>query len=232
MDAFKGFPEGKVRLVPLPAQFFSDLLPGIDSLNELKLAVYVFWRLDHTQGSFRYFRERDIFTDELFVSGLSLGGRSLEDVLRDALASLVKRGMLLEAAAPEDDSQEKWYFLNSPRGRAAVKAILRGEWRSVGQAAPPLPLAAEPPNIFRLYEENIGPVTPLLAEAMAEAEDTYPESWIQDAFRIAVENNKRSWKYIQAILARWQQEGRDARKNRQDSEEARRRYAEWDTSDE
>ena len=61
-------------------------------------------------------------------------------------------------------------------------------------------LDVERPNIFRLYEENIGPLTPLIAEMLRDAEKTYPADWIEEAFKIAVENNVRRWRYIEAIL--------------------------------
>jgi DNA replication protein len=91
-------------------------------------------------------------------------------------------------------------------------------------------LAPEPANIFRLYEENIGPLTPMLAEALREAEREYPPAWLEDAIRIAVKNNKRNWNYIQAILRRWQREGRDERKDRGDAEEIRHKYSDWETN--
>ncbi len=51
----------------------------------------------------------------------------------------------------------------------------------------------------------------------------------EDAFRIAVENNKRNWRYIKAILRRWQEKGRHERQqDRRDTEKDRRRYAEWE----
>ena len=54
---------------------------------------------------------------------------------------------------------------------------------------------------------------------------------LEDAMRIAVERNKRNWRYTAAILKRWQEEGRDERKNRQDTEKDRRRYIEGEYSD-
>jgi DnaD/phage-associated family protein len=65
------------------------------------------------------------------------------------------------------------------------------------------------PNIFKLYEENIGPLTPMLADILRDAEKTYPESWARDAFEIAVKNNHRSWAYVQGVLKKWQENGRD-----------------------
>ena len=82
------------------------------------------------------------------------------------------------------------------------------------------------PIYLSLYEGHIGVLTPMIADALREAEDTYPPSWIEDAFKIAVENNARNWRYVSAILNRWQVEGRDEREDRRDTEKARRRYAE------
>ena len=44
---------------------------------------------------------------------------------------------------------------------------------------------------------------------LLDAEQDYPETWINDAIDIAVEQNKRSWAYCEAILKRWQTDGKD-----------------------
>jgi DNA replication protein len=229
MPLFKGFPEGKVSFTPVPAPFFSDLLPAIDHLGELKLTVYIFWRLERREGVFRYLRRAEIIEDDRFMQGMGETTALAERALNEALDLAVKRGTLLMAILELEDGTENFYFLNSPKGRAAIKAIQRGEWRPSGNAEVPIEVA-EAPNIFRLYEEHIGPLTPLIAEALGEAEDAYPTQWIEDAFRIAVENNKRSWSYISAILRRWQEGGRDEQ-NRQDTEKVRRKYVEGEFSD-
>lgn len=64
-------------------------------------------------------------------------------------------------------------------------------------------------DLYRMYEQNIGPLTPLLADALKDAEQTYPANWIADAMALAVTNNKRNWKYCEAILKRWNTEGKD-----------------------
>jgi DNA replication protein len=66
----------------------------------------------------------------------------------------------------------------------------------------------ERPNIFVLYEQNIGLLTPLIAEELKDAASQYPMEWIEAAFREAVTHNKRKWSYIRAILRRWETEGR------------------------
>ena len=59
-----------------------------------------------------------------------------------------------------------------------------------------------------LYEQNIGMLTPMIADELRDAERHYPAEWIADAFREAVELNKRSWRYVVRILERWRVEGR------------------------
>jgi len=81
------------------------------------------------------------------------------------------------------------------------------------------------PNIFTLYEQNIGPITPLIADELREAELEYPPAWIEDAMRQAVEYSKRNWRYVHGILRRWQAEGRgngvDSRRSEGDDDPAR-----------
>ena len=68
----------------------------------------------------------------------------------------------------------------------------------------------ERPNIFVLYEQNIGLLSPLIADQLRDAAEQYPQEWIEAAFREAVQHNKRKWSYISAILRRWETEGRQA----------------------
>jgi DNA replication protein len=228
MSPFNGFTGDQAGTIPIPAQFFSHLLLDIDSLEELKLSLYIFWRLEHTEGKFRYVRKQDLAVDEHLMGALKNPDGDSHTALETALNKAVQRGTLLEAKIAAGQGQEILYFLNTPGGQAALKAIEHGEWRYSDDPHHPVDLNWHRPNIFRLYENNIGPLTPMIAETLQEAENTYPAHWIEDAMRIAVENNKRSWRYVEAILRRWQEGGRDEREDRRDTEKALRRYKEWE----
>jgi DNA replication protein len=214
-SSFKGFP-ARVRFARIPAPFFSELLPQIDHLGELKVTLYALWFLDKMEGSVRYLRQSDFSSDTRLMQGLE---PDADQTLVEALQRAVGRGALLKAELAGDD----YYFLNSPRGRSAVEALARGDWRPSGDPSQPIALDLERPNIYRLYEENIGPLTPIIADELKEAEQTYSLDWIEDAVRIAVESNVRRWRYIQAILRSRQEEGRDEQ-NRGDTEKDRQRY--------
>jgi DnaD/phage-associated family protein len=92
-------------------------------------------------------------------------------------------------------------------------------------------LEVERPNIFVLYEQNIGLLTPLIAEELRDAEKTYPADWVEEAFRIAVEHNARHWRYVRSILERWATEGKDSDKAGKGPEKDRRRYIEGKYAD-
>jgi len=108
---------------------------------------------------------------------------------------------------------------------AIEHGILRKVKGKLEEAYEPIlgkPSAAIPPreNIFSLYEQNIGMITPMIAEELKEAERLYPEEWIRQAFKEAVMLNKRSWRYISRILEHWASEGKEGGKNRRSSKQS------------
>lgn len=228
---FTGFSVSNDRLIPVPGQFFSELLPMVDNLNELKVILYMFWRFDQMEGHFRYLTREEFAQDERFMHSLHSEFPIALEVLDTALVAAVERGALLSVELETNETPQVYYFLNSPRGRAALQAIHGGEWRPVVPGSLPAETLAAAPNIYRLYEQHYGPLTPMIADALRDAEATYPPSWIEDAMRIAVEHNKRSWRYTAAILKRWQEEGRHGRKDRPGSEKDRRKYVEGEFAD-
>ena len=221
MRFFAGFPDGKVPVVSLPEPLYSQLVPLIDDLDELKVTVIVLWKLSRVQSpAAPWLTATEMHVDRILESALSESIHGpFHAALDRALIRAVERTTLLAwDAVLADGASEKRYFANSPRGRASVAALQRGE-------RPERYTATSRPNIFVLYEQNIGPLTALISEDLADAETMFPEDWIEDAFHEAVVQNKRSWKYIYAILTRWQEEGRDE-VGRRDRETDSRRYTE------
>ncbi len=219
MQGFAGFPAGRQTLVRVPNVFFTELLPQIDDLIELKVTLYCIWLLNHKQGDLRYTRLEELSADRLLMAGLESQNEDALTALERGLELATARGTLLRVTVRQSEVGlvEDWYFLNSERGRAGVERIRRGQLHTVAEPLPDdISLQAERPHIFLLYEQNIGLLQPMLAEELREAERTYPASWIEDAFREAVELNKRSWRYIRRILERWASEGKDDGSDRRD----------------
>jgi DnaD/phage-associated family protein len=131
-------------------------------------------------------------------------------------------------AAPEGEIED-WYFANTPKGRAAVKQIERGELPAEFRAETGAEVTR--PNIFVLYEQNIGLLQPLIADELRQAERDYPAGWIEEAFRVAADANVRRWSYVRAVLERWSTEGRGDGTSQRDSDTDRRRYIEGKYAD-
>lgn len=211
MKGFSGFPAGKQRLTSIPNLFFSELLPAIDDLAELKITLYAFWALAQQEGQVRYLRLTDFLNDTTFIDGLADNRQEASQLLLDGLERAVARGTFLHINIEGADGHMDLYFLNSERGRAAVEGITKGEWRPWPDEEKPITLLVDRPNIFVLYEQNIGALTPLIADELRDAEQTYPPRWIEEAIKIAVENNVRRWRYVLSILERWRLEGKQER---------------------
>jgi DnaD/phage-associated family protein len=158
-----------------------------------------------------------------------------EDALRRGLDAAAERGTLLRldeepasAAGGREGQRQELYFLNTPAGCRAVAAIETGQ-QGLGRLLPPPPEPHEPkPSIFDLYEQNIGPLTPMIAEYLKDAEGQYPADWFEPAFQRAVAQNKRRWSYIAAILRRWEAEGPDYEKAGRDLEGPGRKRSPFD----
>ncbi len=213
MSAFAGFTSSET-FTQLPDSFI-HLLKEIDDVAELKVTLYAIWRIEHIEGHFRALCETDFEAESL---GLGL------NEIQIGLEKAVKRGTLLRSQHEAD----VFYFLNSPRGRLAVEAFAKGDWR---ESAKIMSAPGRKSNIFKLYEENIGALTPLLADMLREAEKNYPSAWFEEAFEIAVSRNIRNWKYVEAILSRWKENGKDERKDQQDIVKDAKRYTDSDFSE-
>jgi len=281
---FIGFPDKKMSPIYVPDFFFTDLLPQIDDMAELKLTLHCFWLLNEQKGTLRYLRGDDLRSDWKLLESLAMDSdlRAPLTVLEDALERTIARNTLLRleisttmgeeprvldsrpgegpddvpSDVPDDSAQmsngsdsdllydgefdedhagvseaepvfepdnldsvnpasddtiiEDWYFMNTVKGRQTLAMIRQGKLHEVLAAIPDeARLHVERPNIFVMYEQNVGFMSPMIAEQLRDMEKTYSPDWVEEAFEIAVSKNVRNLKYIQAILKRWETDGRE-----------------------
>lgn len=122
----------------------------------------------------------------------------------------MSHGFILRFTAEHRDTQQNWYLLNTIENARFVAALANGaasvpEYVWIDQVAPRVVL--DRPTVFRLYEQNIGPLTPLIAERLIRAVESYPVDWIESAIGEAVTYNRRNWRYIARILENWATDG-------------------------
>ncbi len=223
---FPGFPSSGLATA-VPNLFFSRVLPVIERPEELVVSVYFFFAQGLKRRSPRFLTARELAADATLLRSLAaICGGEDHEALERGLALAVQRGTLLRASLEVRGRQEGVYLVNTPANRRALGRLAgAGLWLEE-----PLPAAegSTQPNIFALYEENVGSITPLIAEELKDAEERYPPEWVREAMREAVSLNKRSWRYIHTILKRWEAEGPSYEKAGRDTqaEWLERRYTE------
>lgn len=183
MKTFSGFPDSELKMSALPEMFYTGLLPLIDDLLELKVTVACFRLCWQKSGLVRWTTSVELMRDPALSD--------IQDKIATGMQQAIRRGSLVDAF---DRSDVQYLFPNSELGLAAAEAIKRGEKIEA------IPQIVGRPNIFVLYEQNIGALTPLIADQLSDAEKEFPPIWIEDAFREAVRQNVRSWAYIKKIL--------------------------------
>ena len=213
---FGGFLVATEPAVAVPRTFFTDVLPQLTDLAEVQATLAVF-RLAADAGGIEAPVSHDaLLRDRALRAALRVNGSPREPDQRIAtgLDLAVGRGTLLCFTAERDQDRRVWYYVNTPVNQALIAAMGRGA------VAPPVALwhddqvpavVPERPNVFRLYEQNIGLLTPLIADHLVDALETYPVDWIEDAIAEAVAYNRRSWRYVQRILQNWASDGRGPR---------------------
>ena len=217
---FTGFPDSGLATA-VPNLFFSRVMPEISDPAELVVSAYFFFAAQLHKRRPHYVSREELAADRTLIRALAnLTGKSEatdgtdDEALSRGLDLAVKRGTLIRALSGETSagSAGDVYAVNSPSNYRALESLPEVRLQE------PLPPATgeAAPNIFALYEENIGSITPLIAEELKDAEERYPAQWLREAVREAVELNKRSWRYVASILRRWETEGPSYEKSERD----------------
>ncbi len=208
-----GAGQGAQPGIAVPAGFFDELLPQLRDLAEIKVLLTLYRMLAEPDWRAGLVAEAALYTDERLLRGLRLGAASrppVEDIRR-GIDLAVARGVLLRVRVTRGDEVAFWVMFTTLENRARLSQIQRG-LVAPPRLAPDGPavtgIEPERPTIFRLYEQNIGLVTPIIADQLIEALELYPREWIEEAIHEAVNYNRRQWRYIQRILERWATEGR------------------------
>ena len=183
----------KTGSVFLPDSFFTQVMPRIQNLVELKVVLCVAHMILRKQPPGTHRSEVSVTYSELKAEISRLLPDLSQEALRQALDSAVEHGALSRSTSNINEVFEDVYSLTIESGETPAA------------------------NIFTLYEDNIGMLTPMISEELKEAENLYPINWIQDAIKEAVSLNKRNIRYIIRILENWSVEGRSDGTYKRDS---------------
>ena len=205
--AHGGFPS-RVRSTPVPNPLLGPILEQVDDLAELKCTLRLVKLLHEKKGFPRSVSHGELLADPVLAKGLAADPDGPRSAVERGLRLAVKRGVFIQARGGQAGAGGRTYLLNTEANRRSVERT--GIVGGAPDAEDPEPFDGpfERPNVFAVYEDNIGMLNPMIAEELKDAEERYPQDWIEDAFREAVKSNKRSWRYVSAVLERWEREGR------------------------
>jgi len=194
--------------VSLPVEFFDRILVETEELAELKVVLHASY-LAARQGT------PAVALDELLAADVvrSVAGSNSPEpgevrVMR-AVDRAVANGSLLRVSLQVKGQTTTLLLLSSAHNRGIVDRLRAddpGVWREL-DLEPSSEVTLYRPNVFGFYERHIGPLTPLIAEQLRDAERSYPRSWIERAIVTAVGYDRRDWRYVQTILTRWEETG-------------------------
>lgn len=199
--------------IPLPRAILSDIVPAMTDVAEIQAFLATVRLAIDTGDLATPVDERTIVRDRTLRDALRVVGNGNGADLRIAtgLDLAVGRGVLLRFRTTSDGDERVWYVIATAEARLAVDRMLRGETsppRTVWSCERAPEVAPERPTIFRLYEQNIGLLSPIITDQLIQAMERYPRDWIEDAIGEAVAYNRRNWRYIQRILQNWAATGR------------------------
>ncbi len=194
-------------MTPLPQALLRDLVPSMSDPAELIVTLYAVEAIARQRRYPRRVSVADLRESRALIEALArlCGDREVEDAFDEGLSAAVERGALLQDRVVTNGRWVEWIALNDVDGRRALE--LGAALPALKQVGGRLEVASSAPGV---WQDAFGtPMPPILAEEVKAAESRYGSERLHDAFAEAAANNVRSWRYVEAILERWETEGRD-----------------------
>lgn len=181
----------------LPSSFCINVLLQTHDIAQIKATLLIFYLLHSKKKMPAYITYQELVSQASSIADLD------EETLKQALKLAVEHEAIFPATLNSRGKIQHIYANNTDRNE--IEQILKGKahFRQLNQER-----KKTTPNIFTLYEQNIGIITPMIAEELKESEKRYSPQWIEQAFKEAVVANKRSWRYIARILEIWASQGK------------------------
>lgn len=184
----------------VPNDFF-EMARDMDKA-ELKVVLYII------RETFGYHRE----TCEVSIRELAIGAGLTARNAYNGAEKAIERGLVEKTVS--STHKTTW---RAVVGEDTVLYPLRQRTVSLRKSKPPVKEIKEIEikendddvlaTISKAYSSEIGLLTPMIADELREASAIIPVQWTLDAIHEAASQNKRSWKYVMAILTRWKAQG-------------------------
>ncbi|MBG94569.1 MAG: hypothetical protein CL793_04825 [Chloroflexi bacterium] len=191
----------------VPDSILGEFLVEFQDESLLRCFLRILWHLHRSKDKIKSVEIAVLDADPILDGVLSKRKTPDSSRLSTVLKEIYDLNFVLfaEPRKPQGDIR---VLLNTRKNRTMIETL---GWVSTEAVDVTRVLVAPLPesNIFGLYEQNIGLITPLVADELRDMETIYPVSWIEEAIQLSVIYNRKSIRYILGILERWRNEGRD-----------------------
>ena len=198
-----------IRYTPTPNLVFGKLLNQIDDINDLKFILRIIWMINQIKRVPKYVTIEEIMADKIVHAIINTKSNTPTHA---TCLSMIKNpqfsNLLICHEICTSKSTNTAVAFNTSRNKTMLNKTKNLD-KSDSVFQPDGDVSKESHNIFKLYEDNIGTLNPIIADELKIAETTYPDTWITSAFKESVLRNKRSWNYIKTILENWHREGKN-----------------------
>lgn len=204
--SFDGFVSG-APVTPLPQALLRDLTPAMSDPAELIVTLYAIEALTSVRRFPRRLECHDLRETRPMIEALAsmCSPRDVDEAFSDGLRAAIERGVLLMGRSVDDGRWVEWLALNDADGRRALESASMSPASATTHGRDSTYSSAP-----EIWQSAFGTsIPPILTEEVKAAESRFGSDWLQDAFAEAAANGARSWRYVQAILERWETEGRD-----------------------
>ena len=217
-DLTSSAPVDSAPLVSVPRALLDRLITTRASVEEHRI-VLLLVLLTRTGKADAAISEDAFATDSMVLDAGKVDGTpiAMPDWPFPALEQAVAHGTILRFVVESQAGSRNWLLLNTVENARLVarmaedpEAVPEMFW--IDESRPHVHV--DKPTVFRLYEQNIGPLTPMIADRLIKALETYPPDWIESALEEAVAYNRRNWRYIARILENWEADGPPGRTGR------------------
>ena len=196
----KGFPlTDDYTTTPVPNAVLGRALTEVEDVDVIKLILRAVWLLERQNGHPRFISLEQLRSDRV-LSVVFDDTAIFDRALDDAIACEV----LVRVSVNGVDR----LMLNTESARRASVEMVEVEVIQEKDDGWDVPAdRSMPADAFQAYEENIGPLSPMIRESILSSLEDFTDEAITLAIRIAVEDESRSWSFVAGVLRRWAREG-------------------------
>ena len=226
-EALANFAFPQVSGIPgstlIPNEFFEFFFPSVEFIEDI---FTLFWCVYVLQEEFASKQKYYVSSDDLwFTQGVEYSFKKIgidKEQFNQSLERCVGLGFLLKMISNHQNHEEVIFLLNNSTSQDMVTNLQTGESNIDVNLNLEQTQTFGTAELFQLYEEYFGVISPRIAESLVEASNQYDSDLIKQALKEASTQAITSWRYIERILESKEKESRKNETNRRDSLEARK----------